>query len=65
MSTKLIPIRDKRNGVIADLPEAYLWHPTWAKHFERVGESTPPSEIVPVFTPSEDEIEDYDEDGDE
>lgn len=48
MTTKLIPIRDKRNGVSALLPEAYLTHPQWAKHFEAVRTTKPLA-----FTPSE------------
>ena len=41
MTTKLIPIRDKRNGVSAMLPEAYLEHPQWRDHFEAVRNTKP------------------------
>lgn len=41
MSAKLIPILDKRTGVVAMLPEPYLRHPQWAEHFEEVRSSKP------------------------
>lgn len=71
MTTKLIPIRDKRNGVSAMLPEAYLKHPQWRDHFEAVRNTKPVVNVTPLDIShltskheDEDDFGDYPEDFD-